>query len=282
MTYIMMAQFFYHFGILYLFVDYLEYGIYGCAWGSVITYSINLTIITLYCASRKDFRKHFFFPNKECFEDLWDYFKIGLPAAGMLTLEGLIYEAQVLMASQLGIIEGSTMAILINILLVFTMISIACSTIGSVFVGNSLGRGHASLAKFYLDLIFGYAFVILTLCGIFLILFKHTVASFFSNDPDLIITVSSNLFLVAILLIAHGFDLSLSGGLRGMGKQSLAFTFLFICSFFVGLPLSFFFTFYLTLGLTGILLGSIIGTSLLALCYYLIMRLKCDWEECAK
>lgn len=88
----MIAASIYHCIILYILVHVFDYGIYGCSWGTVITYIINTLIVTIYCARREDLKESFFFPTRECFDDMWDYFKIGLPSSAMISLEWWSFE----------------------------------------------------------------------------------------------------------------------------------------------------------------------------------------------
>lgn len=111
---------------------------------------MNFLLVTVYCAwFRPDLKESFFFPTKECFDDLWDYFKIGLPSSAMHSIEWWSYEIQAVLASTLGILEGGSMVILINVLTVLTMIPLGASNTGAVFVGSSLGEGRAKTAKIY-------------------------------------------------------------------------------------------------------------------------------------
>lgn len=122
-TYMMIAASIYHCIILYVLVIVYNFGILGCAWGTVITYIINTSLVTIYCGwIRTDLKESFFFPDKECFEDLWDYFKIGLPSSAMISLEWWSFELQAIFSSWLGIIYGGSMVIMINILTVLIMI----------------------------------------------------------------------------------------------------------------------------------------------------------------
>ena len=123
----MIAASIYHYLILYILVDVLGYGIYGCSWGTAITYIINLFLVTFYCGViRKDLKESFFFPTRECFDDLWDYFKIGLPSSAMISLEWWSSEFQAVMASWLGIVYGGSMVILINTMTVMSMFAFGC------------------------------------------------------------------------------------------------------------------------------------------------------------
>ena len=118
----MIASSFYHYLVLYLLVDVWQLGIYGCSWGTVITYMINIIIITLYCRSRKDLRSSFFFPTRECFSDLWEYFRMGLPSCAMLSLEWWSFEIQAVLASYISTVAVGSMVIMMNTLTVITMI----------------------------------------------------------------------------------------------------------------------------------------------------------------
>ncbi len=150
-TYMMIAASVYHCIILYVLVDVMGYGIYGCSWGTVITYVINSFVVTVYCGYiRKDLKESFFFPTRECFDDLWDYFKIGLPSSAMISLEWWSFEIQAVMSSYLGILYGGSMVILINTLTVLTMIPFGAQIAGAVFIGNCMGEGKPTKAKIYL------------------------------------------------------------------------------------------------------------------------------------
>jgi multidrug resistance protein, MATE family len=187
----MIAASIYHCIILYILVIVMDFGILGCSWGTVITYFLNSIVITVYCGVfRKDLKESYFWPNSECFEDLWDYFKMGLPSCAMLSLEFWSNEVQVIMASMLGIIEGGSMVIMINILTIIAMVPSGFHATSSIFVGNSLGEGNPHKAKSYQILITVYAFFVCLICSTLLILYKDWVAALFTTDLQLLNMVS--------------------------------------------------------------------------------------------
>ena len=67
-------------------------GIVGASVGTIITYFVNFVIITVYCMLSNDLKGSFFFPTRECFDDLWDYFRIGLPSTAMSSLDWWFFE----------------------------------------------------------------------------------------------------------------------------------------------------------------------------------------------
>lgn len=139
----------FHFGVLYVLVIRLQMGILGASIGTVITYFQNTVLVTVYCAMRKDLKESFFFPTRECFEDLWDYMKIGLPSSAMISLEWWSFEIQAILASYISVAAVGSMVILINTLTVLTMIPFGAQIAGAVFVGKSMGEGSARKARIY-------------------------------------------------------------------------------------------------------------------------------------
>jgi len=108
--------------VLYVLVIRLQMGIIGASVATVITYFINSIIVTVYCIMQKDLKESFFFPTRECFCDLWDYFRIGLPSSAMISLEWWSFEIQAILASYISVVAVGSMVILINTLTVLTMV----------------------------------------------------------------------------------------------------------------------------------------------------------------
>jgi multidrug resistance protein, MATE family len=279
----MIAASVYHVLILYLLVDVLGWGIYGCSWGTVITYIINSIVVTVYCGViRKDLKESFFFPTRECFDDMWDYFKIGLPSSAMISLEWWSFELQAVFSSWLGIVYGGSMVILINTLTVLTMIPFGAQIASSVFVGNCLGEGKPKKARTYSNMITLYTFIVCAFCATLLILYKDAIALLFTNQAELLSFVTAYYPLCAIFLVVHGIGMALGGALRGMGKQSVATRMVFAGFFIVGHPISLLLCFYFQMGMVGITYGFICGSASMGLLYYVTITFFCDWDQTAR
>jgi MATE family multidrug resistance protein len=279
-TYMMIAASIYHCIILYILVIVYDFGLLGCSWGTVITYIINTCIVTIYCGwIRTDLKESFFFPDKECFEDLWDYFKIGLPSSAMISLEWWSFELQAVFSSWLGIIYGGSMVIMINTLTVITMIPFGSQIAGAVFVGNCLGEGKPQKAKTYQWLITVYTFVACAVCSSLLVIYKEWVASLFTNDPDLFRLVTENSKYMGLFVLIHGIGMSLGGALRGMGKQNIATRMVFAGFYLIGHPISIILCFYAGLGMVGITYGFICGSLSMGILFYITIACFSDWEK---
>jgi multidrug resistance protein, MATE family len=142
---------------------------------------MNMLIVTIYCMLQKDLKESFFFPTKECFEDLWDYMKIGLPSSAMISLEWWSFEIQAILASYISVVAVGSMVIMINALTVLTMIPFGSQIAGAVFIGKSMGEGSAKRAKIYTKLIVLYTFITLAILSIFLVIFRYNISLIFTD-----------------------------------------------------------------------------------------------------
>jgi Na+-driven multidrug efflux pump len=80
------------------------------------------------------------------------------------------------MGSMLGIIQGGSMVIMINILTILAMVPFGSQVTSDVFVGNSLGEGKTGKAKVYQVLISTYSFILCAICSGLIVLYKEWVA----------------------------------------------------------------------------------------------------------
>jgi MATE family multidrug resistance protein len=110
------------------------------------------------------------------------------------------------------------MVIIVNSLATLTMIPFGSMIAGAVFVGKSMGEGSGKRALIYTKLITLYTFLSLIIVCTLLIVFRYDVATFFTDQPELIQMVGDNYCWMALFLMIHGVGLSLAGALRGMGK----------------------------------------------------------------
>jgi Na+-driven multidrug efflux pump len=76
------------------------------------------------------------------------------------------------MGSMLGIIQGGSMVIMINILTILAMVPFGSQVTSAVFVGNSLGEGKPGKAKVYQVLITTFSFVLCAICSSLMALYK--------------------------------------------------------------------------------------------------------------
>ena len=103
-----------HLVVAYYFIIYFEFGIYGAFISSGITYLLNLLIVTFNCYRNPLLKESFFFPNKECFEDMGSYIKIGFQLAIQIALGFWVMEIEIFLASFIDVASNAAMVILLN------------------------------------------------------------------------------------------------------------------------------------------------------------------------
>ena len=86
-----------------------------------------------------DLEESFFLPNKESFDGMIDYLKIGIPMALQVTLDYMIVEVQNLLSSFISIVANAAMVIVLNAQILLFMFSFCLMISANVFVGKSMG-----------------------------------------------------------------------------------------------------------------------------------------------
>ncbi len=127
----------------YFVIIYLDYGLYGACIASGVSYFLNMTLITIKCYLNKDLKESFFMPSRECLDGLKDYLKMGVPMAMQITLDYMVVELQVILASFLSISSSAAMVVLVNAQVIFFMFSYCIMISAIIFVGKSMGSGNS-------------------------------------------------------------------------------------------------------------------------------------------
>ena len=148
----------------------------------------------------------------------------------------------------------------------------------STFVGNSVGNRKKETAKFYAKLTFFIAFGIELVIVAFLNFFSKYVTEFYTTDEDVMPLVMSGLHYMSINSFMQGLGATITGVMRGVGKQKVGLVNTFIGNYFAGLPLAYLLCFNANMELGGLWLGCAIGvmTSVTLNVYYLVN--KADWD----
>jgi MATE family multidrug resistance protein len=103
------------------FCDSLRLGDLGVACATIITYFLNLSLITIYFLVEKDVRKSFFFFTRKSFKDISSYLKIGIPSLIMLCLEWWSFEVLAIMAGYISLEATAAHVIVLNTFVILIM-----------------------------------------------------------------------------------------------------------------------------------------------------------------
>lgn len=202
-----------------------------------------------------------------------------LAGPGVLMIEGewVAFEIISFASSKFGVEALAAQSIIsticVTVYQVPFAISVATSTriawyIGSQNKNSALNAVHAS---FIIALTFG------CFDALILGIFKHQIASVFSNDPVVVELASNVLIIGSMYQIADALSCVSAGVLRGQGRQYIG-GWLNIFSYYVlALPVAFLCGFYFKLELFGLWLGMIVALTFIAICGTMVVAYT-DWD----
>jgi MATE family multidrug resistance protein len=205
--------------------------------------------------------------------------KLGVPGMIMICVEWWIFEILALAAGHLGVLELDTFVICLNIITICFCIPLGIGMSASIIVGNSLGAGQYSMAKFasLCSVIVGggVAFCSMSL----LLIFRYQLGAVFSNDQSVVESVAMVLPFCAIEIFIEGIQGVCGGILRGAGKQTIGAIANIIAYWAICLPAAVFLAFH-GHGVRGLIIGLISGiASTFLICTFSIGRLNWQLES---
>lgn len=229
-----------------------ELGILGAGISTSMSQVIASILLVRYIL-RKDSTIHINFKNKFKIDKdiVYNLVKIGIPASmeQIAMRLGLLFFAKII--ATLGTVAYATHQIGINILnLSFTpgqSFGIAASTL----TGRSLGAGDPHLAEKYIKTSSNIGSLIAVLMGLILYFLGPSIASLYSNDPQVVYEAAKILKLMAFIQPFQCSQLILAGGLRGAGDTVWTLISTFVGILVFRLVLAYYFVIVLHMGLSG-------------------------------
>jgi MATE family multidrug resistance protein len=203
--------------------------------------------------------------------------RLGLPAAGQITLEVGAWNAATLSAGWLTPIALATHQIAINYASVTYMVPLGVSAAAAVSVGHAVGAGDKAKARRagWLALALGTAFMVLA--GIVFFLFPAPLIELFTHDPQVLAVGPSLLWIAAAFQIFDGVQTVCTGALRGLGETRAPMVANFVGYWVLGLPLGLILCFVLKWGIYGMWIG--LTLALVVISALLLWRWQKDSER---
>jgi len=209
------------------------------------------------------------------------YLRYALPAAIMMCMEWWVYEFVVLAAGSLGTfadVAVGVMGLAFQITSMSYMLPLSVGTAVATLVANELGAGHPLRAKRVVRVGVTYGVCQQLLVASTLLVFRHEVASIFTNSMEVKTAFEKLIPIVAWGGIGDGLNAIMGSVVRGCGRQSLGAVMNAVIYWGFGLPSMFFFGYKLHLGITGFWIGLASSSSMLCL-FFMFVLSKFDWEE---
>ena len=203
--------------------------------------------------------------------------RLGLPAAGQITLEVGAWNVATLSAGFLNPIALATHQIAINYASITYMIPLGISAATAVSVGHAVGAGDKARARRagWLALGLGTAFMILA--GIVFFIAPKPLIELYTHDPQVLAVGPSLLWIAAAFQIFDGVQTVCTGALRGLGETRAPMFANFVGYWILGLPLGLILCFVFKWGIYGMWIG--LTLALIVISTILLLRWRKESEQ---
>nr|XP_023904326.1 protein DETOXIFICATION 22-like isoform X2 [Quercus suber]XP_023904327.1 protein DETOXIFICATION 22-like isoform X2 [Quercus suber] len=270
--------------VIHIFLSWLltlkyKLGISGAMLSTVFAFWIpNIgQLIYVMCGGCRDTWKGF---SLLAFKDLWPVVKLSLSSGVMLCLELWYYTALVLITGYLKNSEVSidALTICLNINGWEMMISLGFMSAASVRVGNELGRGSSTAAKFSIVVTVFTSFIIGFVLFLFFLFLKGRLAYIFTENEEVVEAIADLSPLLAVSILLNSVQPVLSGVAVGAGWQSIV-AYVNVASYYIiGVPIGLVLGYVFDMGVKGVWMGMLFGTFVQTIAL-VIITYKTNWDE---
>lgn len=192
-------------------------GAVGCGIASAITMWSIMIGLGMYMLCSKTYAplKIFSRVGKVRPDAIKEILMLGIPIAVTITAEAGLFNAVSILMGTRGAAIAAAHQVAINFAMTSFMIPLALSSAITVRVGHALGAGDAHGARLSGAIGLFTCAAFMTCSAAFMLLFRDTVVSIYTNDPT-VTSIAVNLLLAAaIFQIGDGIQIGAAGALRG-------------------------------------------------------------------
>lgn len=216
-------------------------GAVGCGLASAITMWALMLVLAIHMAASRHYAplKIFARVGRLRPDALREIIVLGVPIAITITAEAGLFNAVSILMGTRGAAVAAAHQVAINFAATMFMIPLALSSAITVRVGHALGSGNAKAARF------GGALGILS-CGVFmsvsatfLLLFRDSIVSIYTDDPSVTAIAISMLLMAAIFQIADGVQIGGAGALRGYKDTRIPMLINIVSYWVIAFPLAY-------------------------------------------
>jgi MATE family multidrug resistance protein len=140
---------------------------------------------------------------------------LGIPIAVTITAEAGLFNAVSVLMGTRGASISAAHQIAISFATTAFMIPLALSSAITIRIGHALGAGNAHAARYSGGFGIVVCALFMSLSAAFMLFFRETLVSLYTNDPSVTSIAISLLLAAAIFQIADGVQIGAAGALRG-------------------------------------------------------------------
>jgi MATE family multidrug resistance protein len=228
----------------HLFVNVLGCGFIGAAYTTVISTYVGLLALLGYLWWSGFHKKTWFGWSREALREWGEYLRYGLPGVGMMCAEWWGFEIHTIFAARLGTSALAAQSVLVTLTSLLFMVPMGVGTAAAAIAGAAFGANKPLRARKATIAACGVSLVGQALIAVTIALARHHLGRIFTDEPDVLRILAHVLPLLSFFVIFDGFQGTVSGVLRGAGKQHIGF-YINVGSYWLfALPLAYVFAFY--------------------------------------
>jgi MATE family multidrug resistance protein len=190
---------------------------------------------------------------------MWALVRLGLPAAGQITLEVGVFAAVSALAARITPTALAANQIALNIAAFVFMVPMGLSSAAAVRVGQAVGRRDPAGVRLAGWVAVGLAVVFTVAMSIVFVAMPEPLLRIFTTDRSVLAAATTLLFIYAIFQPFDGCQSVCTGALRGVGETRTPVVVNFVGHWLVGLPVAYVLCFRRGWGVTGLWSGLALG-----------------------
>jgi len=268
----------------YLFIHTFGLGLNGAPWATTLTRILQLILVIVYMYWKKSSTLKKSWPSFQkqnmTNEKLRLFWKLGIFGALSLTSEGWSFEITTILAGLLGTVALDAHIVTLSIAtFIFLSFPFAIGIATSIRVGQFIGEGKANDAKRTFTVSMGFASAVQILFMVILIPCGPYLGKLFSNDVDVIETVTRLIPVSAIFMLGDAIHANAVGACRGLGRQNLSLALNTVGFWVLAVPSGALLTFVFDFGVSGLWWGFNIGIYSAAVIGFVLLYFYIDWNN---
>ncbi|KDP34995.1 hypothetical protein JCGZ_09283 [Jatropha curcas] len=216
----------------------------------------------------------------ELFQGVGQFFRLAIPSAVMICLQWWSYECVILLSGLLPNpqLETSVLSICLTTIVTLYAFPYGLSAAVSTRVSNALGAGNPKAARNAVYSVMSIAGTELILVSGALFITRHIFGYTFSNEKQVVHSVSAMAPLICLSVIIDGLQGVLSGVARGCGWQKIGAYVNLAALYICGVPAAAILGFLLHLRGRGLWIGMQIG-AILQTVLLSVVTCYTNWEK---
>ena len=241
-------------------------GAVGCGVASAIAMWVMLAVMVVYIAMEPRYRE---FRLTERFDPpqarhIRNFLGLGLPIGISVLSEAGLFSAVALLMGSLGAVAVAAHQIALNYAATMFMVPLAFHSALTIRVGHTLGRGDPALARRIGVIGIGMCGVVMVVSATILLLFRDSIAAFYTRDVDVRSLAASLLAMAMIFQIFDGLQVGAAGALRGYKDTRIPMLLNFGSYWLAAFPLAWYLGVFADRGPVAVWVGLIAGLVLTA------------------